>query len=123
MTKLQLVALLLAFAVLAVQCHEKASSHEEEGGEEHDEHHYGGDEHKGEKGHHSDHSFKKGEKGSHGKEEDSHHYNEVRYEEFFIYRKPVYVFRTRESQHTQRPVLLPYIFKQINNLIRNLVGK
>lgn len=74
---LQLQALLLVFAVLAVQCHEKSESHEEDGGEEHDEHHYGGDEHKGEKGQHSDHSFTKAKKGSHDEEEDSHHYHGV----------------------------------------------
>lgn len=80
LTNWQIVVLLVAFAIIAVQCHEKKgseSSHEEDGGEEHDEHHYGGDEHKGEKGLHKDHSFKKGKKGSHGEEEDQHHYHEV----------------------------------------------
>lgn len=73
----QVVALMLIASVLAVQCHEKSESHEAESGEKHGGDQFSEESHKGEKGHHNEESHEKGEKGSYGKEDTSHHFDEV----------------------------------------------
>lgn len=81
--------MLLIVSVMVAQCwhehEEKEEEYEEDGGDKHGEDHYDEEDHKGEKGHKGEESYDKGEKGSHGKEEESHHFDEVSYSLIYIY--------------------------------------
>lgn len=82
----QLMVLMLIVSVLVAKCSEDShedhkeeeEAHEEDGGEKKGGEHHSAEGHKGEKGYKEEEEYDKGKKGSHGKEEKGHHFDEVR---------------------------------------------